>query len=200
MTTTVNTVRTQSFSCGNALKRMVERKVKHLLWLAEAIVGDPAVAHRCVTVAISGADKSAFSVPDLHDPWIVQNVICEAIEQTSADIKRIERSYLRVAKTPLTAHRSDLSHQGHATQSMSAATISRSLNVLERAALVLHAHLGFSIQDCAALIGCHSNLVERACATAVSRINRLPIGSVENAVKFVASEAVARATQCMYSQ
>ncbi len=43
-------------------------------------------------------------------------------------------------------------------------------NTLERTALILYFHLGFSVLDCVLLMDCPRSLIEPACASALRRI------------------------------
>jgi DNA-directed RNA polymerase specialized sigma24 family protein len=167
--------------CQAALREIFERDMKHLLWLAEAVVGDPLVARRCVAAAMLSADGSAYVARDWRAIWIRRCVARDAVERKSTEIKRIAANYMRdaVCKRPP----DDVAWDKPAIASLPANKISQSLNVLERAALILHAYLSFSTHDCASLIGCHWSLIEPACSNAVWRIFRDQITARENAAE-----------------
>jgi DNA-directed RNA polymerase specialized sigma24 family protein len=167
--------------CQAALREIFEREMKHLLWLAEAIIGDPLVAKRCVAAAILRADGSAYVASDWRAIWIRRCVARDAVERKSTEIKRIAANYVRdaVCKRPPDS----VAWDKQAIASLPANKISQSLNALERAALILHAYLGFSTHDCALLIGCHWSLIEPACSNAAWRIFREQINTCENAVE-----------------
>jgi len=155
--------------CQSAMRQIFEHEMKHLLWLAEAIVADPLVAESCVAAAMLRADGSSDVDPKWRAHWIRRCVVRDAVERNSTEIKRIAANYMRdaICKRLPSAGAWDKQAIG----SLTATTISESLNVFERAALILHAYLGFSTHDCALLIDCHWSLIEPACLNAVCRVS-----------------------------
>ncbi len=79
------------------LSQIFEREMKHLLWLAEAIVGDPLAAESCVAAAMLRADGSTNVAPNWRDHWIRRCVVRDAVERNSAEIKQIAANYMRDA-------------------------------------------------------------------------------------------------------
>ena len=167
-TASMNRVSSASL-CQTALRQIFDREMKHLLWLAEAIVGNPLVAESCVAAAMLRADGSSYVDPNWRDHWIRRCVVRDAVERNSAEIKRIAANYLRDAICKRLPN--PVAWDKQAIGSLAASTISESLNVFERAALILHAYLGFSTHDCALLIDCHWSLIEPACLNAVCRVS-----------------------------
>jgi DNA-directed RNA polymerase specialized sigma24 family protein len=151
------------------LAEVFERDINHLLWLAEAIVGDPLIAESCVADAMVRADGSAYVTPKWRDLWIRRCVAREAVERNSADIRRIAADYMRDPIRTRPHGPADWDH--NAIGSLPATKISESLSVFERAALILHAYLGFSAHDCGLLLDCHWSVIEAACSNAVWRIS-----------------------------
>lgn len=166
-TATVNRASSASI-CQATLRQMVECQMEELLWLAEAIVGDPRAAGSCVAAAMLRADGSAYVAPNWRDRWIKRCVVRDAVERNGAGIKRIAAYYIRDAickRVP-----DGLDWDKHALRSLTAIKISETLNVFERAALMLHAYLGFSTHDCALLLDCHWSVIEPACSNGVWRM------------------------------
>ena len=152
-------------TCHAALRQIFESEREELLWLAEAMVGDPLVAEECIAAAILRADDSAYVASNWRDVWIKRCVVREAIERNGAEIKRIAAYYIRDAICKQGPGAMDWDKQ--ALRSLTAIEISETLNVFERAALMLHAYLGFSTHDCALLIDGHWSVIEPACSNAV---------------------------------
>ncbi len=189
-TTTASLKRASSASiCQTALRQIFDRDMMHLLWLAEAIVGDPLVAESCVAAAMLRADSSTNVAPNWGDLWIRRCVVRDAVERNSAEIKRIAATYMRNAICKQLSNPEAWDRQ--AIGSLTAINISESLNVFERAALILHGYLGFSTHDCALLIDCHWSLIEPACSNAVWRVFRERINARENAAELGNSEVIA---------
>lgn len=163
-----------------ALREVFDSEKQHLLWLAEAIVGDPLVARSCVAAAMLRANESAYVAPEWRNTWIRRCVARDAVERKSTEITRVVAKYMRdaVCKRPPDSPE----WNKEAIACLPANNISQSLNALERAALILHAYLSFSTHDCALLIGCHWSLIEPACSNAVWHIFREQIGIRERAV------------------
>lgn len=172
-----------------ALREVFESEKQHLLWLAEAIVGDPLVARSCLAAAMLRANESAYVAPEWRNTWIRRCVARDAVERKSTEITRVVAKYMRDAVCKRSPD--NLEWNKEAIACLPANNISQSLNALERAALILHAHLGFSTHDCALLIGCHWSLIEPACSNAVERILREKINAPENAAEFGFSEVPA---------
>ena len=156
--------------CQAALREVFESEKQHLLWLAEAIVGDPLVAQSCVAAAMLRANESAYVAPDWRNTWIRRCVARDAVERKSTEINESSRT---ICVMPYVSDLQTVpSGINEAIACLPANNISQSLNALERAALILHAYLSFSTHDCALLIDCHWSLIEPACSNAVWRIFR----------------------------
>ena len=179
--------RTSSVSLCQTPLRQVE--MKQLLWLAEAIVGDALIAESCVAAAMLRADSSAYVAPNWRDLWIRRCVVRDAVERNSAEIKRLAANYIRDAICKRLPNSRAWDTQ--AIGSLTAIKINESLNLFERAALILHAYLGFSTHDCALLVDCHWSLIEPACSNAISRLFRERIDTRENAAELGTSSVVA---------
>ncbi len=150
------------------LKQIFERENGELLWLAEAIVGDPRAAGCCVAAAMLRAYGSAYVNPNWRDRWIKRCVVREAVESNGAEIKQIAAHYIRDAICKRDPDTVDWDKQ--ALRSLTAIKISETLNVFERSALILHEYLGFSTHDCALLIDCHWSVIDSACSNAAWRL------------------------------
>jgi DNA-directed RNA polymerase specialized sigma24 family protein len=155
-----------------------QSEMKQLLWLAEAIVDDVLIAESCVAAAMLRADGSAYVAPDWRDLWIRRCVVRDAVERNSAEIKRLAANYMRDAICKRLPNSGAWDTQ--AIGSLTAIKINESLNVFERAALILHAYLGFSTHDCALLTDCHWSLIEPACSNAVARLFQERINARES--------------------
>jgi DNA-directed RNA polymerase specialized sigma24 family protein len=151
-----------------ALKQICERENGELLWLAEAIVGDPRAAGCCVAAAMLRACGSAYVAPNWRDRWIKRCVVREAVESNRAEIKQIAAYYIRDAICKRDPDTVDWDKQ--ALRSLPAIKVSETLNIFERSALILHEYLGFSTHDCALLIDCHWSVIDSGCSNAAWRL------------------------------
>ena len=159
----------EEWSCQEALKQIVERESEELLWLAEAIVGDPLAAGRCITDAMVRADGSAYVTPTWRNRWMKRCVVREAVETNGSEIKRIASNYSRDT-TGKGIFRTLDEQDKRALRSLTAIQISKTLSIFERAALILHEYLGFSTHDCALIIDCHWSAIDSACSSAAWRL------------------------------
>jgi DNA-directed RNA polymerase specialized sigma24 family protein len=173
-----------------ALKQIFERENRELLWLAEAIVGDPRAAGCCVADAMIRADGSAYVTPDWRDRWIKRCVVREAVERKGTEIKRLAANCSRDAIRNRGFRTLDVRDKG-LLRSLSAIQISKTLSIFERAALILHGYLGFSTRDCALLIDCHWSLIDSACSNAAWRLFGVQTNFPEGTATLGLSEVMA---------
>ncbi|MGB8259348.1 MAG: hypothetical protein WCE75_03310 [Terracidiphilus sp.] len=155
--------------CHTVANNVFERSREDLLWLAEAILGNPLEAEACLADALARADAAGYVAPDWRDLWAKRCVVLAAIERDRSEIKRIAAVYSRETGNkpfprPLSAD------DKRVLRSLTASNISRESNAFERAVLVLHGYLGFSIQDCAVSIDCRPSSIEPACSNTLWRL------------------------------
>jgi DNA-directed RNA polymerase specialized sigma24 family protein len=155
--------------CPGVLSDVFERSRIELLWLAEIVLGSRVAADACLADAMIRVEEAGYVAPGWCDLWVKRCVVHTAIERNRNEIKRIASVYSRDAihkSSPHTLHVND----ARILRSLAANTISHRLNAFERAALMLHGYLGFSVQDCAITIECHRSLIELACSNALWEI------------------------------
>ena len=150
------------------LDAIFDREMSELRWIAEVIVGDARAAESCLASARSRTEGALYVAPDWRHRWIKRCVARESVESSRLEIARfapgrIHDSRLQSlpALTPCEIAR---------IRTFSPAEICAALNPFERAALTLHAYLGFSTHDCALLIDSHGSLIEQACSAASLRL------------------------------
>jgi DNA-directed RNA polymerase specialized sigma24 family protein len=177
-------------SWHEAQKQIMECENGELLWLAEAIVGDPRAAGCCVADATVRADRSAYVTPNWRGRWITRCVVREAVERNGAEIKRLAAKYSRDAICDR-----DLRSLGpldkRALRTFTATQISKTLSIFERAALILHEYLGFSSHDCALLLECQWSVIDFACSNAAWRLFGEQTKAPEKVAGIGLSEAMA---------
>lgn len=158
-----------SFSATSAEpKQMLDIETEELQWIAEVIVGDPQSAESCIASGLIRAAGSLYVAPEWRDRWLRRCVAREAVEQSRSEINRIIATW----RFDLRSDRAFeiLNCDRQSLRSLAGFEICGRLNAIERAALILHLYLNFSVHDCALLIDCHWSLIEPACSNALWRI------------------------------
>lgn len=152
-----------------AITAVFNRNHDELLWLAEVILGHDQDVEMCVVRARQLAEDGGVVSLDWLDPWVVRCLVRAAIERVHAHVQSVASDYTfrpQLAVMPLALN----SEKRQVLRSIGSKEIFGVCNVLERAALVIHAYLGFSIQDSALLLDCHRSVIEPACANALQEI------------------------------
>lgn len=154
------------------LNEIFDREMNEVRWLAEVILGDGQTAESCIASARCRADGSSYIAPDWRVLWIKRCVVHEAV-----DLRRPEIARSRSNRHPGPPNCS-LALDKTALRRLRPSEISAVVDAFERAALILHFYLGFSVHDCALLLDCHWSSIEPACAAATWQLlgPRLPAG------------------------
>jgi DNA-directed RNA polymerase specialized sigma24 family protein len=167
-----------------AITELFDRSFDELRWLATVIIGHGQDAELCIVRAGQLAEEGSVVSQDWLGPWAMRCLARAAIERIRADVQRVASDYTRrsqLAGIPLALN----SEEKQILRSIGSKEICAACNVLERAALILHAYLGFSVQDSALLLGCHRSVIEPACSNALQKV--LQIGPVSRlALEFFA--------------
>lgn len=153
-----------SSNASIGLDEIFDREIKELRWLAEVIVGDEQTAESCIEIARSRANGSSYVAPDWRVLWIKRCVAREAVES-----RRPEIAQSRASRQP-SALNCAVAWGKTALRGLHPADICQVLNAFERAALILHVYLGFSVHDCALLLDCHWSSIEPACSAAMLQL------------------------------
>jgi DNA-directed RNA polymerase specialized sigma24 family protein len=179
-----------SSKCSLALSRqaaiteVLDRSSDELRWLATVILGHGQDADMCIVRAGQLAEDGGVVSQDWLEPWVMRCLVRAAIERIRPDVQRVASDYTRrsqLAVMPVALNSEDK----QILRSIGSKEICAVCNVLERVALILHAYLGFSVQDSALLLNCHRSVIEPACANALQKI--FQIGSASR----LASESFA---------
>jgi DNA-directed RNA polymerase specialized sigma24 family protein len=152
-----------------AITEVFDRSSDELRWLATVILGHGQDAEMCIVRAGQLAEDAGVVSQDWLEPWVMRCLVRAAIERIRADVQRVASDYTRrsqLAVMPLALN----SEEKQILRSIESKEICAVCNVLERVALILHAYLGFSIQDSALLLNCHRSVIEPACANAIQRV------------------------------
>ena len=143
---------------------------EELLWMATIIVGNAPDAEECVADSMQRSDLASHISPNWIGPWIKRSVAKIAIRRTCTDIQHIAASRPQTAS--VATHDPSLDELNLPyLRSVSAEKIHRKIDPLERAALILHVYLGFSVPDCALLMGCQRALIAPACTSALEKLS-----------------------------
>lgn len=152
-----------------AITRLFDRNFDELRWLATVILGHEQDAELCIVRAGELAEEGSVVSQDWLGPWAMRCLARAAIERIRADVQRVASDYTRhsqLAVIPLALN----SEEKQILRSIGSKEICAVCNVLERVALILHAYLGFSVQDSALLLGSHRSVIEPACSNALQKI------------------------------
>lgn len=156
------------------LSEVYDREINELRWLAEVITGDAHTAESCIASARSRADGALYVAPDWRGIWTKRCVAREAVERQRSEIARFTANQSEIARVAANHHRNPLTFTAACDETafrrLPPAKMCEVLNAFERAALILHVYLGFSVHDCALLVDCHWSLIESACSAAMSRL------------------------------
>jgi DNA-directed RNA polymerase specialized sigma24 family protein len=152
-----------------ALTERLERDSEELRWLVQVIVGNDEDVDACIEDAARLAETGGYAAPEWVEHWVRRSIVRCAVDRVRAEIQRVSLGYSGqsnsdVAVLPLR----DIERV--ALRSIAAERICENSNALERSALVMHGYLGFSVLDCALMLGCHRSVIEPACASALRRI------------------------------
>jgi hypothetical protein len=161
--------RSLAISRQAAITKLFDRSSDELRWLATVILGHGQDAELCIVRAGQLAEEGGVVSQDWLGPWAMRCLARAAIERIHADVQRVVSDYTRrsqLAVIPLALN----SEERQILRSIVSKEICAACNVLERAALILHAYLGFSVQDSALLLGCHRSVIEPACSNALQKI------------------------------
>jgi hypothetical protein len=150
--------------CPEGFKESVDRNKEELLWLAEVILGNRLEAASCFAQVIKCAHQGGYFAHDWIDLWVKRCVARVAVDTIGPDIEQIAATCTHHATLEDHPSCRGIANDA-AVRSVGPEKISRQSNALERAAFILHGYLGFSVYDCALLIGCPSWLIEPASAS-----------------------------------
>jgi DNA-directed RNA polymerase specialized sigma24 family protein len=140
-----------------------------LRWLATVILGHGQDVEMCIDRAQQFVEERGVVSLDWLGPWVMRCLVRAAIERIRADVQRVASDYTRrsqLAVMPLVLN----SEEKQILRSIGSKEICAVCNVLERVTLILHAYLGFSVQDSALLLDCHRSVIEPACSNALQKI------------------------------
>ena len=160
---------TTALSGVDGCREFIDAEREELLWLATIILGSAAEAEECVTESMRCGDLASHIAPNWIGPWMKRSVAKIAISRTSAEIRRVAASL----SGPISGGIPDRCVRGSNYPNLRTVPVEQitgRIDALERAALILHSYLGFSVLDCALLMGCMRALVAPACASAFERI------------------------------
>jgi len=158
-----------AMSRQTAITEQFYRNFDELRWLTTVILGHGQDAELCIVRAGQLTEEGGVVSQDWLGPWAMRCLARAAIERIRADVQRVASDY---------THRSQLTviplalnlEEKQILRSIGSKEICAACNVLERAALILHAYLGFSVQDSALLLGCHRSVIEPACSNSLQKI------------------------------
>lgn len=151
------------------ITEIFNRNSDELRWLAEVILGHKQGVEICIVRAGQLAESEGVVASDWLEPWIKRCLARAAIERIRIDAQSVARNYARYAKLAMTRPILN-SAERQMIRLIRPERIVGACNVLERAALILHAYLGLSAQDCALLLDCHRAVIEPAYANALREI------------------------------
>ena len=118
---------------------------------------------------VSTAICSGYIASERLAPWVKRCVVRAASDRVRMEIQHIVASYIQQAGAEMPSP-CNVDVQSALLRRVPIERISENPNTLERVALVLYFHSGFSAQDCVLLRNCPRSLIERACARAQRRI------------------------------
>jgi DNA-directed RNA polymerase specialized sigma24 family protein len=151
------------------LKDGLERDSAELRWIVKVILGSAQHVEACLLDAIRLAERGGYVAPEWLEHWTQRAAARIAVDKVRADIQTIAENYMRRSDAATMVHALSETER-RVLRSIEAEKIGRSCDALERATLILHGYLGFSVQDCALLLECHRSVVEPACASGLQKI------------------------------
>jgi hypothetical protein len=152
-----------------AITEVFDRSSDELRWLATVILGHGQDAEMCIVRAGQLAEDAGVVSQDWLEPCVMRCLVRAAIERIRVDVQRVASDYTRrsqLAVMPLALN----SEEKQILRSIESKEICAVCDVLERVALILHAYLGFSVQDCALLLECRRSVIEPARINALHKI------------------------------
>ena len=152
-----------------SLDEIFDRDSAELHWLVEVVLGDTQHIDECLSDAVRLAGSNGYIAPKWIAPWVRQCVVRAALDRVRTEIQFVAAGYTAQAGAKMPSLRYT-DEQSTLLRRVPVERIRENRNALERAALILHFHLGFSVQDCALLMDCRRSLIEPACASALWRI------------------------------
>ena len=151
------------------LKRTFESSAEELVWIAELMSGSRQAAEQCIAEAIRLAETAQYVGPEWVLPWIKRLLVHVALKRMSAEI----RQWLPSPSSRLPAKLVKLGlneSERRKVRAISPRMIIASCDVLERACFILSAYLGYSLLDCALLLGVPRDWIEPVCERAFIKI------------------------------
>jgi len=152
-----------------ALEETPERDSEQLHWLVEIILGNAQHVDDCISDAIPLVKSSGYIASERLASWAKQCVVRAALDRACMEIQHIAASHIQQAGARMPSP-CNVGVQSALLRCVPIRRICDNPNTLERVALILYLHLGFSVLDCVLLMGCPRSLTEPARASALRRI------------------------------
>ena len=179
---------------ARAVQRVIDSNAEELLWVAEVIAGSRPGGKQCLAEAIELAEAAQYVGREWMLSWVKRLLVHVALGRISGEVRELlpaagKRSAVALATA-------DVSERNRQTlRSISPQRIVASLDVLERACLILHVYLAYPVLDCALLLGCPRSWIESICQHVLTNI--VAIGqSTENGYRYIDSIGTPGVAEC----
>jgi DNA-directed RNA polymerase specialized sigma24 family protein len=145
------------------------REAQELQSLAGVILGGEQHVEECIADALRLAEIGGYVSPEWLKLWVQRTTAQAAADRMQREIREcVENCGLVFAmEIPIPPLNVD---GKRVLRTIAIDRIWAACNALERAVLLLHTYLGFAVQDCALLLGCHRSAILSACSSAFSSI------------------------------
>jgi DNA-directed RNA polymerase specialized sigma24 family protein len=154
---------------GENVKRVLDENRDELMWVAEVMAGSRPAGEQCLAEAIELADAARYIGNEWMLSWIKRLLVHVALKRMSGEIRELLPSgNAPIAASPAPAEPETRDREK--LRSIPPQRLVASLDVLERACLVLHVYLGYSVLDCALLLGSPRAWIEPICNRVLRKI------------------------------
>jgi hypothetical protein len=144
------------------LRRALDDSAEELLWMAEVMAGNRQTGEQCLHEAIDLAETAGYIGREWIDSWVKRLLVQVVLKRISGEIRQLlPPDRVQGAMMPARTGVSACDRQKF--PAIPPQKIIASLNALERACLILHAHLRYSVHDCALLLGCPREWIAPVC-------------------------------------
>lgn len=169
-----------ALSSPTSIEETFVREAEELRWLAASILGGEQCVEECIADAVRIAQCGRSVSPDWIKSWVQRATARAAASRVIPQISRCVENHVYVLDADVVVPA--LGPEGKsALRSVRAERIRTHCDALERAALLLHGYLGYAVQDCALLLGCHRLAIVSSCSSAVAAIfHGSPAGLAED--------------------
>jgi len=154
---------------ARALQQVLDNNAEELLWVAEVMTGSRPAGEQCLAEAIALAEAAQYVGREWILSWVKRLLVHACLKQISGEIRELlPPAGPGSLGTPAGAGVNARDRQK--LRSIPPQRIIASLDVLERACLILYAYLQYPVLDCALLLGCPRGWIESTCECVLAKI------------------------------